>query len=177
MARATIPGGKLVNLKDCYIQIPNGMKIELNNLPDLSDTKGASYNDEVIMGRSFPLKSFSHSENRAISMTLHFFVVNKEDISINMQYLRAIESCTYPRTANSGLAFQPPPVCQIKCGKLLGEDELCVVLRSYSVKFPTDAVWDEETYVPFKFDVDTSWEVVYRTVNLPGQEKILAMGK
>jgi hypothetical protein len=177
MPRATIPGGRLVNLRDCYISIPDVQVIELNTLPDISDAKSASYNDEPIMGRSFPLKTFSHSENRNINMTLHFHVINQEDIAKNLQYLRALESAVYPRTSSSGLPFLPPPVCQIKCGKLLADEELCVILRSYSVKFPTDVAWDEDFYVPYTFDVDTSWETVYRSTDLPGQERIVRMGR
>jgi hypothetical protein len=177
MPRATIPGGKLVNLRDCYINIPDVGVVELKSLPEIGDSKSAEYNDEPIMGRSFPLKTYSHSANRSISMSLHFFVVNQEDIAANMQSLRMLESAVYPRQGSQGLPFRPPPVCQIKCGKLLGEEELCVVLRSYSVKFPTDVAWDEEFYVPYKFDVDTSWDVVYRSSDLPGMERILDMGR
>jgi hypothetical protein len=50
-------------------------------------------------------------------------------------------------------------------------------LKSYSVKFPTDVVWDQDFYVPYKFDVDTSWDVVYRSSELPGQERIAQLGR
>jgi hypothetical protein len=179
MPRATIPGGKLVPIQNCYILIPgaNVPQITLNNLPDISDGKSASYNDEAIMGRSFPLKTYSHSENRNINLTLHFFTINKGDAATNLQYLRALESAVYPRTAASGLPFLPPPVCKIMCGKLLADQELCVVLRSYSVKFGTDVAWDADTYLPYKFDVETQWDVVYRSSDLPGQERILSLGR
>jgi hypothetical protein len=150
--------------------------IVMTNLPDLSDAKSASYNDEPIMGRTMPMKTYSHSENRSISLTIHFAATNQDDLSQNLNDLRALESCVYPRTATSGLPFVPPPVCQIKCGQLLGKSALCVVLKSYSIKFPTDVPWDDITYVPYKFDVDTQWDVVYDTANLPGQERILQLG-
>ena len=176
MSRSTIPGGKLVNLTDCYCIIPNFGKIRLNNLPDISDSKSAAYNDEPIMGRTMAMKTFSHSENRAISVTFHFMAVMNSDLALHLNYLRALESCVYPRTNTAGLPFVPPPVCRLKCGVLLGKEELCVVLKSYSVKFPTDVPWDEQTYLPYKFDVDSQWDVVYRTVDLPGQQRILDMG-
>jgi hypothetical protein len=50
---------------------------------------------------------------------------------------------------------------------------LCVVLKQYSVSFPTDVIWDEQTYLPYKFDVDLTWEVVYSNDTLPGQDQIL----
>lgn len=176
--KATVPGGKLVDITDkCHISIPNFGMIHINNLPDISDSKSAAYNDEPIIGRSFPLKTFSHSENRSISMQLHFFITHPNDVFENIAYLRAIQSAVYPRdTGVSGAPYTPPVVCQIKCGKLLGEDPLCVVLKQYSVKFPTDVAWDTEDLVPWKFDVDTTWEVVYQTTDLPGAERILQVG-
>ena len=90
-----------------------------------------------------------------------------------------LESAVYPRDAESGslAPFIPPPVCRIKCGSLLGDRELCVILRSYSVKFPTDVPWDRDTYLPYKFDVDLSWEVVYKSSELPGQGRIIREGR
>jgi hypothetical protein len=180
MPRGTIPGGGLINISDCYIFIPNFGRIRLNNLPEISDSKSASYNDEPIIGRSFPLKTYSHSENRVIAMQLHFFVINRNDIALNLRYLRALESAVYPRDQQSGAnaPFVPPPVCRLKCGNLLADkEEVCCVLKSYSVKFPTDVAWDEDDYLPHKFDVDTNWEVVYRSSDLPGQGRIIRTGR
>lgn len=179
MPKATIPGGDLINLDDCYIFVPTRGRIRLHALPDITDSKSASYNDEPIIGRSFPLKTFSHSENRSISMQVHFFVRKSSDVPLNILNLRSLESCVYPRDSASGSSapFVPPPVCRLKCGELLGSRELCVILKSYSVKFPTDVPWDEEFFVPFKFDVDLTWEVVYKTSELPGQARILQQGR
>jgi hypothetical protein len=177
MPKATFTGGRLAEINDCYIDIPDAGRIVLNNLPDVSDTKSAEYNDEAIIGRSFPLKTFSHSGNRAIGMTLHFFVTDAQDIYINLHYLRMLESCVYPRKdAGSGAPFVPPPVCQIKVGRLLGEKPLCCIMKSYNAKLPPDVSWDEKSLVPYKFDVDTSWEVVYNSLSLPGAEWILEWG-
>jgi hypothetical protein len=177
MPKATTPSGDLINLDDCGILIPNFGILRLHALPDISDSKSASYADEPIIGRAFPLKTYSHSENRQISMTLHMFVRKQGDISTNLLSLRALESAVYPREGTSGAPFIPPPVCQIKCGELLASEPLCVILKSYSVKFPTDVAWDEETYCPYKFDIDTTWEVVYKSSDLPGQSRILAVGR
>ena len=60
--------GSLVTVPDCEIKIPgasfNGSDygvIPLNNLPDISDAKTAVYNGENIIGRSFPLYTYSYS--------------------------------------------------------------------------------------------------------------------
>ena len=180
MPKGTTPSGQWINLRDCYIFVPNFGRVELNNLPDISDGKSAAYNDESPIGRSFPLKTYSHSENRAISMQLHFYVGKRSDIVLNLEYLRALESCVYPRDQVAGAAnapFVPPPICRIRCGKLLADTELCCILKSYSVKFPTDVAWDSDFYTPYKFDVDTSWEVVYKSSDLPGQGRILSSGR
>lgn len=191
--RATKPNGALLPIPDCYIKIPvttsisemggtdrtfeNGEKIhkiEMRILPDISDAKSANYNDEPIIGRSSPMKTYSHSENRTINWTAHFIICEEIDKKRNFYELRAIQSVVYPRDENIQ-PFAPPPVCSIKCGWMLGKDELCVVLRSYSVKYPVDVPWDEEYLMPYKFSVDMQWDVVYESGDkrrLPGQEKI-----
>jgi len=182
MPAATIPGGRLKPLKECYIMIPDGdgdfQKIELTNLPEITDSKSATYNDETIIGRSSPMKTYSQSDNRNISMQLHFVVSAPDEIQKNLGYLRAIQSAVYPRDRSTSGPFLPPPVCRIKCGSLLSMGgELCVILKNYSVKFPTEVAWDEDSYAPFKFDVETSWDVVYKSSSLPGQERIYQLGK
>lgn len=177
--KSTILGGDLKEIPNCYITIPRGGKIPMKILPDISDGKSASYNDEAVIGRSYPMKTYSHSENRSINWTAYFMVCKQSDIYTNLNYLRYIESAVYPK--QNFLPYAPPPVCQIACGDLLvplanGEKELCVVLKSYSVKFPTDVPWDEETNLPYRFSVDMNWEVVYNSNDLPGQEDILTLG-
>jgi hypothetical protein len=152
---------------------PDDDKIYARILPDISDSKSAQYNDEAIIGRSSPFKTYSHSENRTISWTSYFIVTEYRDIRRNLVDLRAIQSVTYPRDYFQ--PYAPPPVCSIKCGRILGDTALCVVLRSYTVKYPTDVSWDEETYLPYKFSVDMSWDVVYQSDNLPGYERILGI--
>lgn len=176
--KATLRTGQLVPIENCWVFIPGAGKIILNVLPDISDQKSANYADEAIIGRANPMKTYSHSENRAISITFHFFVTQQADVHLNLKYLRWIESAVYPRDGYTGLGvpFVPPPVCKIKCGSLLASEALCAVLKSYSVKFPTNVVWDKNTFIPYKFDVTTSWDVVYRSKDLPGQELIVRTG-
>lgn len=170
--------GSLNPINDCYIEIPGGDRIVLNNLPDITDSKSAVYNNEAIIGRSFPLYTYSHSADRNISMQLHFFVVDPEDVEANLQHLRLLESAVYPRESTTGAPFEPPPICRLKCGSLLAQDkELCVVLQSYSAKFPTEVAWDVDHFTPFRFDVDTQWLVVYTSEDLPFQSRIIESGR
>lgn len=173
--KATKPDGTLREIEDCYIKIPKYGKITMRILPDISDSKSASYSDEAIIGRSFPMKTYSHSENRSINWTAYFMILKEGDAERNLMDLRALQSLTYPRDRDFE-PYAPPPVCAIKCGSILGKEELCVVLKQYSVKFPTDVAWDENFLVPYKFSVDLTWEVVYSSENLPGQEKIILRG-
>lgn len=180
MSYATGGDGSLIPIQDCYISVPNaGIDITFNILPDISDQKSAEYSDEPIIGRSTPIKTYSHSAARAISMTVHFVVCKNEDIQQNLRYLRQLESLVYPGDGGSSTPYVPPLVAQVKCGKLLGEDPLCCILKSYSVKFPTEVAWDsvQGTYLPFKLDIDLTWEVVYDSGFLPGQERIMSSGQ
>lgn len=190
MPAATITGGPLVPIKDCYIIVPcedckskkyiqNGeFKLVFKVLPEITDAKSASYNDEVVIGRSSPLKTYSQSDNRTISMQVHMVVSTPEDIEYNLLALRAVQSAVYPQKGHNGAPFVPPPICRIKCGYLLSDfSELCVILKNYSVKFPTEVAWDEKSFVPFKFDIDLSWDVVYKSYDLPGQDRIFALGR
>jgi hypothetical protein len=148
----------------------------MKNLPDISDSKSAVYNSEAVMGRSFPLYTYSHSADRSLSIQLHFFVVSKGDAEENLKQLRWIQSAVYPRESLDA-PYMPPPVCEIQCGDLLAKQSLCCVLQSYSVKFPTEVVWEENNFCPFRFDVDTSWLVVYNSSDLPYQNRIVDSGR
>lgn len=195
MPQATQNTGQLRAIPECYIEIPGARKVILDNLPDISDAKSATYADETIIGRASPIKTYSLSDNRVINMQLHFIISKPDHVKENLDKLRAIQSACYPRSGTGGAPFVPPPVCKIRCGQLLQKNgDLCAVLKNYSVKFPTDVSWvpDEpgrmsgsgavffpgrsDAFTPMKFDVDTTWEVVYSSSTLPGQERIFTLG-
>ena len=171
--KATV-NGKLRRLKDCYIKAGT-RTLEMKILPDISDQKQANYSDESGIGRSAPLKVFSHGDTRSISWSVHFFGESDEESKQNLFDLRFLESLVYPDSGTSTLMV-PPPLVTIKCGSLLGDNPLCAVLKSYNVKFPVDVMWDETTFLPIKFDVELSFGVVYATFNLPGTKRILQTG-
>lgn len=180
----TTPPGQQPPTGSAVADVLDG-KITFQVLPDVSDSKGASYNDEPIMGRATPLKTYSHSENRSISVGLHLFVLEPADVYINFTIMRLIQSAVYPRTTDTnGAPYLPPVVCQIRIGNLLSDSVVCAVLKTYSTKFPTDVAWDPQTGLPYKFDIETTWEVVYDAAadpnnplsGLPGQNRIIQSG-
>lgn len=148
--------------------------ITLNNLPEITDSKSSDYPDENIIGRSFPVKNYSHSGNRQIGMKIHLYTLEDKDRIINMQHLRAIQSAVYPDETPL-LPYIPPPICKIRVGNLLtaqNDGWLCVLLKQYNCNYPIDVVWDEATYMPYKLDIDLIWEVVFPNSRLPGQQRI-----
>lgn len=169
--------GRLVEIPDCMISIPGEKPIKLRALPDISDSKSAVYNNEAIMGRSFPLYTYSHSGDRQISMTMHFYIINKGDGAKNLEDLRKIQSLVYPRRGDGGAPYKPPVVCTIKCGQLLAKEAICTVMQSYNIKFDPQVAWEKETYCPYKFSVDTSWLVVYTSSDLPYNDRIVQLGR
>jgi hypothetical protein len=180
--KATLPSGDLVPIEDCYIKIQrfggftNATKITMNILPDISDSKSASYPDENGIGRSMPFKNYHASENRSISWTAHFIICKPGDSDTLLDFLRRIEACTYPMTQFTGGApYAPPPICKLKCGSLLGDTEVCAVMKSYNTKFDTSVPW-AENFVPYKLDVDMTFDVVYNQADLPGSEYIMFSG-
>lgn len=179
--RSTLPSGDLIPILDCYIDIPElETKIIMNILPDISDSKSASYPDENAIGRSMPFKSYQNSENRTISWSAHFMVCKEIDKKQIITWLRVIEACTYPMLLRTGGApYAPPPICQLRCGELLSKldsPDVCAVMKSYSVKFDTNVPWDEVSYLPHKLDVDMQFDVVYNQAYLPGAEFIMQDG-
>jgi len=173
--KATLPDGSLRNIEDCYIDIPElSDKIVMRILPDISDSKSANYADESAIGRSFPIKNYAYSENRTISWTIHLMVCKEGDQEDILRKIKLLEACVYPSSKEQ--PYAPPPICKIKCGRLLAVDELCCVLKSYSIKFPTEVAWDDIGYVPYKLDIDLSFEVVYDSSNLPYAEEIQFLG-
>lgn len=195
--------GKLTKIESCQLVIPipnaglpqsssvNGYGkdqeyiLVMNNLPDVSDSKTAMYNPEPIIGRSVPLYTYSHSGDRTINLQIHFFVIEPGDADKNLLSLRVLQSAVYPREDSSGTyPYLPPPVCRLKCGSLLTSDQshLCVIMQSYNVKFPTEVAWHESntglsTFCPYRFDVDTTWLVVYSSEDLPFQSRIVTSGR
>jgi hypothetical protein len=99
-------------------------------------------------------------------------------------YIRAVQAAVYPFDSkdsnlggnvagNGGAPYAPPPVCKLQCGDLLSKvGPINAVLKSYSIKFDPSVPWDEKTYLPYKFDLDLSFDVIYNQSDLPGANRI-----
>jgi hypothetical protein len=177
--KATDANGLLTQIEGCTISIPGAGTLIPRILPEISDSKSASYTDEVVIGRSFPIKTFSHADNRVFSVRWHFLIINAQTRTEAVNGLKAIQSCVYPydQSANGSTPYAPPAICKLSCKRLFatGKDEaICAVLRRYAVSYPTEVGWDEETYLPYKFSVEMEWEAVFASTNLPGRDKIIS---
>lgn len=168
MTRATILGGDLNDIDDCYIDVDSA-RIPMTILPDISDGKSANYTNENSLGRTTPFIVFANGELRTISWTCHWIIKKSDDPDLYLGYIRRLQSAVYP-TDQVG---HPPPLCKIKCGKILSSGELCCVLKSYSIKFDTSVPWDESILIPYKLDIDLQFDVVYDQSNLPIASTIL----
>jgi hypothetical protein len=181
---------KLAQLKDCYIRVPQLLDfnigiipitapfyIFMNNLPDITDTHDAQFGDQNGIGRSMPLKTFGQGGPRVINWTVNFIAETEEEAERNLTKFRALAACTYPRKiTRNDMPYMPPPMVYIKCGKLLANEELCAVVKSYNVKWPKDVPWTEKYYIPYRFEVAVTLEVVYVAGNMPGAERIFTRG-
>jgi hypothetical protein len=178
MPSATDATGKLQPITQCTVNVPGAGTLTPRILPEISDSKSATYNDEPIIGRSFPVKTFSHSDNRTISMKWHIVIVDQATLTEAITQLKAFQSCVYPANGTVGQTpYEPPSICTINCGIMTyagsGSNNLCVVLKSYSVSYPTDVAYDPTNFLPYKFDIDLVWDVVYATSGLPGNSMII----
>lgn len=207
MTRATESNGRLAILKHCKIFTPKGI-ICLRVLPELTDSKSAAYANETVIGRTTPVVTYSHSEPRMINSELTFIITKCEDIGDNLRYLRIIQSLVYPGDESANAPYTPPPVSRFVCGQLFArqkdicdnddtaEDGVCVILKSYNVRYPTEVAWDTNetvaflppspqtddgtppaSYLPYRFTVSCSWEVVYACAKLPTCAKIAQQSK
>ena len=164
----------------CKISIYAGAEavdIVMQSIPELSDQKGAQYSDESAIGRSAPYKTYQNSENRSISWTSHFIVTKQSDIQKYIGYIRTVQAAVYPydgaNNNTGGAPYAPPPLCKIQCGSLLSKEPLNAVLKSYDIKYDTSVPWDEETFLPYKFDLSLTFDIIYNQSSLPNADLIL----
>jgi hypothetical protein len=177
MANASTMGGGELRLIDAIVlNVPGCGPIKFYAMPTVTDKKGAKYSDEALIGRATPLTTYAYSEIRSITVDIPFIVRKPSDIQTNLSQLRCIESVAYPRAGGEGTPFKPPPICTFKFGDFIATVPLCVILMSYQVKNDPQVPVDATTMVPYKFSVSTTWNVVYRSNNLPGNQRIIDTG-
>jgi len=174
MPRGTRVNGSLAPLQyadqgggKCEIQTPCGC-ITLKILPEISDSKGAQYVNDPAPGRSSPMLTYAYSDARTISTELHFMITETQDIEDNLTAVRIIQNLVLPGPSSANAPFTPPPVVKFVCGVLMdGTDGLCLILKNYSIRYPTDVAWDSGTFLPYRFTISCNWEVVYPCNKLP----------
>lgn len=177
--KATERFGQLKELPSCDIIIPGAEKIQLYVLPEMSDRKGLNYEDLPVVGRALPITTFSHGENRTVTMKIHLLTLNEEgpnSIKDNMRILRTLQSMAYPRNGDAGRPYLPPPLAQIRVGSRLTSQSggyVCAMLREVNVTYPTDVAVDPVTMLPYKFEIDLTWQIVFPSNQLPGHETIM----
>lgn len=175
--KATNEGSELLQVGQktstgCYLDIDN-FKIDMDILPDISDSKSVNYSNENAIGRSSPFSIFANGELRTISWTCHFIVQKEGDPEKYLEYLRVIQSACYP-TSQTG---HPPPLCRLRCGAILTAEwnqDLCCVLKNYSIKYDPNVPWHQETMIPYKMDIDLQFDVVYEQADIPVSTDIIA---
>lgn len=179
MPRATNNDGSLAYLNyepvggKCMIFTPCG-NICLKILPEITDSKGATYVAESTPGRTTPLMTYAHSDARTINTELHFMVTKANDIIENMGYLRILQNLVYPGNDSIVAPYTPPPVVRFVCGSLMdGRQGLCLIMKNYSVRYPTEVAWDAATFLPYRFSVSCSWEVIYACSKIPSNQCIV----
>lgn len=179
---ATIPEtGQLKKIPNCSLILPfevigtNSNEITFYSLPEISESKSATYPDEELMGRSSPINIYSKSDHRSISITMHLYVTVQEEIEINLNIIRAISSLVYPEYSDED--WRPPNIVYFNCGKLLSENRVPLLLKDYNVNYATDVQWfyDEEKniYMPLHVSIKTSWNIVYSWESLPGWQDVI----
>ena len=171
------PSSLLTPIPKCDIKV-GPITVPMYALPDISDSKSASYADETGIGRSMPFKSYQWSDNRTINWTAHYVATSKSDIKDFLRDVRRLTSACYPQQG-TGTPFRPPPLCTLRCLGLMkltsAPSEIAAVMKSYSIKYDTSVPWDEETGLPYKFDVDMVFEVVLNQTALP-TDNLIALG-
>ena len=102
MPKATTSSG-LIEISDCFISTDSGT-VTMQALPEITDSKGATYAPENIIGRSTPLLTYSHSDARTISWEIPFYITDQDDIDKNIKSIYLLESLVYPQGSSDRIA-------------------------------------------------------------------------
>lgn len=174
--------GKLQKIKGCWLKIPGslttGGKHYFRSLPEITDSKSANYNSQTIFGRASPIRSFSDSAPRTISISWDMYNVDQLARDATYEMIRAISSAVYPIYEPP---YNPPPICQFQCGSILAgkhqEDRMAMdcLIMSYNFSYGKDSIMDDYM-MPFHISASLDLEVIYSSKDLPGQDAIIQEG-
>lgn len=182
--------GQLAPIPNCWIRIPVEIgevaagedTFLIREIPEITDSKSANYTSQTIFGRSSPIRSYSNSEARKLSVSFNVYNTSEGVRRANFFLLRRIEAAVHPSYQPS--QYQPPPVCQFQCGVALsgmigGPEEdaevrpVNVIIQNYSFSFGQDTFYDDDL-LPFVIGVSLDLEVVYSQSTLPGSADVIA---
>lgn len=156
-----------------YLRVPQssnplngGETWRLYALPEITESKDATYSDAPILGRATPVKTYSYSTYRKLSVTFHLHGTSHKMHVYNTKFVHAVASAVHPVYANT---YLPPRICQFFCGPLI--DLVSVVVTHYSFSMSPEVVWPG--LVPIDMTLQADMDVVYAFANLPGADDVL----
>lgn len=160
---------------DCWLEI-NGKRFNLRSAPEISDSKSANYNSTTIFGRSSPIRSYSDSSARTISVSFDLYNVDPSTRTENFNLVRNIAVSVHPEYGGS---YDPPPICKFLCGTLLSAPNengdpypLQCLIMNYNFSYGKETIFDDGM-MPFHIAVSLDLEVVHSTQTLPGRSEVL----
>ena len=108
----------------------------------LRDSKVAVYNDIAVVGRSSPVKNYSHSGARMINFSLQFFSSPEAGLGFITPLLiktrvDALRALVVPNYDN--FVVQPPPRCIVHLGLSMAFLGVC---KSVNVSYSGASPWD-----------------------------------
>lgn len=151
------------------LDLESGQRLFFQNMPEeLAESKAANWNDTEILGRSEPIKAYSSSTARAISLTLQFAASidagDKGTTGSLLDKLRFVRSLVYPVYTEITLA---PSKVLLSIGQWF---KIVGVVRDYTVTYQRP--WTEEATEPTLATVAISIEEA--NVNPFGRVDILS---
>lgn len=135
-------------------------------MPDtVRDGKMAIYNDIAIIGRSSPVKNYSHSSARTINFTLQFFASPEAGLGMITPLLikTRVDACRALVVPDySGFIIKPPPRCIVHLGFSMAFLGVC---KSVNVSYSNSSPWDlAPAVLAHHATVDLSFE---EALNIP----------
>jgi hypothetical protein len=183
---ATTADANVNSIPGVWLRIPNtkpprdGGVWRFKTLPEVQVQKDATYGDVTILGRSSPVKTYSGSGYRKLSVTFHLHSFSEADKNYNLLFIRALDSLLHPIYEDT---YMPPPVAQFRCGNLVGQmsnastslgSYVHVICMNTSYTLDPSVVWiGRIDLFPVYISVQASFDIVYPFSELPGQKDVI----
>lgn len=116
-------------------------------LPEsIQDSKAAVYGDITVIGRSTPIKTYSHTGAETLAFSLKFFAnPEQRDASLSPKLIKErvdfCKSLVYP--VYTGFIVKPPPMCIVKIGNYIAFYGVCKSVSTSVTNSPEGGTpWD-----------------------------------